>query len=70
MKANREDMAQAALTVQRYCEEHFKNDGPCDCPFSICTERNYICRLAGVLYPKWGYLEIYLRTRGLDNGEV
>jgi len=68
MKANREDVVQAALMVQRYCEEHFKEDCPCDCPFGYM---NTLCRNACALYslfiPQDWNLEEFLRTRGLKH---
>lgn len=65
MKANREDVVQAALIVERWCAEHYSND-ECDCPFSdqkMCWFFNpdmpeFPCR--------WG-LEYYLRNRGLKH---
>ena len=62
MKINREDVVQAALTVERWCKEHRK-DGYCDCPFFEET-----CKV-NYPYNYWG-LEEFLRTRGLRNGEV
>jgi len=63
MKINREDVVQAALTVERYCKEHY-NGGiePCDCPFSFgaaCVLQYYDT------FPKYLELEKHLRTRGL-----
>ncbi len=68
MKPNREDVVQAALTVERWCAEHTKEDKTpdgwrlvCDCPLvagGYCmVQRNYLPRI-------WG-LEEFLRTRGL-----
>ena len=61
MKINREDVVQAALTVERWCKEHFKSCGVCDCPFSFGSK----CMLA-----RQGNLSEFLRTRGLKNGSV
>ena len=61
MKANREAVVQAALTVERWCEEHCTNScEPCDCPFAFGAA----C-VASLNYPKYWGLEEFLRTRGL-----
>lgn len=63
MKANREDVVQAALAVERWCTEHSLYDGHCDCPFSIGA----CCVFSRGDEPTMWYLEDYLRTRGLKN---
>ena len=67
MQINREDVVQAALTVERWCAEHcshstcYDDFKPCDCPFVIAGfSRGCV---AGV--PKNWNLEEHLRTRGL-----
>jgi len=67
MKINREDVVQAALTVQKWCREHSK--GECDCPFF--KNRHEGCKLVATGFRPYGWdLEEFLRTRGLRNGEV
>lgn len=62
MKANREDVVQAALMVERWCAENL-HKGNCDCPF--CGGK--YCALSRGEEPSWWYLEDYLRTRGLKH---
>ena len=64
MKANREDVVQSALTMVRYCREHRKMFAECDCPLAD----GQTCFI-GCAPEEWE-LEEYLRTRGLENGEV
>lgn len=65
----REDVVQAALTVERWCAEHFEIMS-CDCPFYIVETND--CRLnrnRAKCYAsphKWE-LEEHLRTRGLKD---
>ncbi len=70
MKANREDVVQAALIVERWCAEHINEDGHCNCPFCkrIITNisKCYRCKLDFDLPSEWG-LEEHLRTRGLKH---
>ena len=73
---NREDVVQAALTVERWCKER---DGyPCDCPFFEQRESDgaYKCRLTNwrLLHsdideqePEMWNLAEFLRTRGLKH---
>ena len=69
MKANREDVVQAALTVERWCAEHFKKDGVCDCPFGYMDPFGYhACALYVSQYPVEWDLGDFLRTRGLKHG--
>ena len=71
MKATREDMAQAALTVQRYCEEHINQDAICDCPCGYIDAFGlHNCALYAPQFPMEMELDEFLRTRGLDNGKV
>ena len=70
-KINREDVVQAALTVQRWCAEHINEYGHCDCPFRKRIITNiascFKCKLN--LPSEWG-LEEHLRERGLKHGKV
>ena len=63
-KIKREDVVQAALMVERYCWVHWKKCGECDCPFS-----DGLSCLWDIQPYDWE-LEEFLRTRGLDDGEV
>ena len=67
----REEVVQAALTVERWCREHF-DIIVCDCPFFMGGDTND-CRLNrnrakcyGMPH-KWE-LEEFLRNRGLKDG--
>jgi len=64
MKANREDVVQAALTVQRWCIENWRPDGACDCPFRGSFND---CLLEQGSAPRFADLEEDLRTRGLKD---
>ena len=58
----REDVVQAALTIERWCFEHYRND-KCDCPFA---DKNMCLFFEADMaeFPcRWG-LEEFLRTRG------
>jgi hypothetical protein len=70
MKANSEDVVQAALTVERWCREHKKAAHDCDCPFYIKLGIGFgHCALwQGPPYVGWG-LEKFLRTRGLKHDD-
>ncbi len=60
MKPNREDVVKAALTIERWCAEHFEPWLNCDCPFSP------FCPVSGsgnVTPSEWG-LENYLPEKG------
>lgn len=61
----REEVVQAALTVERWCEEHC-NGFIClekgDCPFA-----NEACYLNNDVEPGYWRLETFLRTRGLKH---
>lgn len=61
----REEVVQAALTVERWCSEHSSGvvGEDCDCPF--CGGK--YCALSRGEEPSWWYLEDYLRTRGLKD---
>ena len=56
---NREDVVQAALKVERWCDEKQDEKGNCDCPFGTCK--------IGRDYPSDWNLETFLRTRGLKD---
>ena len=71
---NREDVVQAALTVERWCREHWVEDGRCDCPFadtSMYVEGDTTEDTCWVGTPHfWGVfchdgLAEFLRTRGM-----
>ena len=64
MIANREDVVQAALTVERWCAENKGciDKDRIDCPF---VGRNGMCTLIG-LPDAWNLAE-KLRTRGLKH---
>ena len=62
VKANREDVVQAALTVERWCAENCNDSSePCDCPFAQRAD----CYMDFDAIPKYWGLEKHLRTRGL-----
>lgn len=63
-KINREDVVQAALIVERWCEEHYKYGGKCDCPFAV-PGAFVACRLGDVGCAEEWELEEFLRARGL-----
>ena len=70
MKANREDVIQAALVVERWCREHFKAVGGCDCPFygERIDKMKFVWPFCVLEYPsqEWN-LEEFLRNRGLKH---
>lgn len=60
-KVNREDVVQAALLLERWCEERCTNScEPCDCPFAFGAA----C-VASLNYPQYWGLEEFLRNRGM-----
>ena len=61
----REDVVQAALTVERWCAEHHSENG-CDCPFYSNLPFLDSCRLSCNI-PADRKLEDYLRNRGLKD---
>ena len=64
----REEVVQAALTVERWCVEHRKFKDACDCPFY--KHDRVECVMGDLSKPSgWG-LERFLRKRGLKDGEV
>ncbi len=66
MKANREDVVQAALIVEMWCKEHIRYDKPCDCPFY--TRKNIdLCMIELTGSAKDWNLEENLRNRGLKH---
>lgn len=67
----REEVVQAALTVERFCIDHRNLGGACDCPFFYNDEsRPWDCFLNDRFEPgAWG-LDDFLRTRGLKHGSV
>lgn len=68
-KINREDVVQAALTVERWCKEHIRYDKPCDCPFY--TKDNIdLCMIELTGSAAYWELDKHLRARGLKHGEV
>lgn len=63
----REEVVQAALTVERWCAgERIKGNG-CDCPFYNSDGKLWgqICRVSGL--PEHWKLEEWLRTRGMKH---
>ena len=52
----REEVVQAALTVERWCAEH--EGRPCDCPFAFGDD----C-IVNANYPKHWFLEKFLLIR-------
>lgn len=71
MKINREDVVQAALTVERWCKEHLKDAGECDCPFNDSEKtggRFYLKNCVLIRPEMWG-LEEFLRTRGAKHDD-
>ena len=65
-KINREDVAQAALIVERWCKEHWNTaGGECDCPLYVGK-----CFMSFRCCPFGWRLEEHLRERGLKDGKV
>ena len=65
---NREDVVQAALTVERWCREHYQPKSDCDCPLAV--EHKYIhglCHVCCGNKPRLWNLEELLRTRGMKD---
>lgn len=66
----REEVVQAALTVERWCEERQDEFGNCDCPFKMdCGNGLGLCKIGHDCPSCWS-LETFLRKRGLKDGEV
>ena len=66
----REEVVQAALTVERWCNENCNDSSePCDCPFCNSDGKLWgqICRVSGL--PEHWKLEEWLRTRGLKHDD-
>lgn len=63
MNENREDVVRSALIIERWCKEHFKKDGVCDCPFFDGGGNLPFCKISGFI-PKAWQLEEFLRNRG------
>jgi hypothetical protein len=64
VRINREDVVQAALTVERWCRRHWSQDG-CDCPLAA-SECECLC---GDISPCDWELEDKLRTRGMKHDD-
>lgn len=64
----REEVVQAALTVERWCKKNRESGlSSCDCPFAF----GMACSLQYFhAFPDEWKLEERLRARGLKNGEV
>ena len=60
----REDVVQAALTVERWCFDKWRPDGACDCPFRGSFND---CLLEQGSAPRFADLEKYLRSRGMND---
>jgi len=58
---NREDVVQAALTVERWCAKHYDEEEGCDCPF-FANELDECFVIEAV--PKYWFYE------DEENGEV
>lgn len=70
MNLNREEVVQSALNVQRWCEEHIKQEDVCDCPFGYRNAFGFhSCALYAPQYPMEMELEEFLRTRGMKKGD-
>lgn len=66
----REEVVQAALKVERWCDEKQDENGNCDCPFAMDAGNGFgICKV-GRDYPSDWSLETFLRNRGLKNGGI
>lgn len=69
MKINREDVVQAALTVERWCDEKQDEKGNCKCPFAMDAGNGFgICKIGRDCPSDW-CLETFLRTRGLKDDD-
>ena len=64
----REDVVQAALTVERWCEKTINEHDDCDCPFYKKEGIGYGCCILWQGRPIVWELEEFLRTRGLKDG--
>jgi len=70
MIANREDVVQAALIVERWCKDNQDEYGACKCPFAMVSGNGIgVCKIGHDIPSAW-WLETFLRTRGLKHGEV
>lgn len=67
----REEVVQAALTVERWCREKRTFVEKCDCPFGYdAFEDCQLCFLFDRFEPgNWG-LEEFLRTRGMRDADA
>lgn len=65
MKINREDVVQAALTVERWCVMNAHSVKGCDCPIYD----GECCMLESGRMPRYWNLEEHLRTRGLKHDD-
>ena len=67
----REEVVQAALTVERWCAKHRELGGVCECPFFYKDESSrWNCFLNDRYEPGHWFLDDFLRTRGLKHGSV
>ena len=63
----REEVVQAALTVERWCKVHRSAVCKCDCPFQFDAGAKWgACKLRQSSVVDWN-LEEFLRTRGLKD---
>ena len=60
----REEVVQAALKVERWCNKNGVASGECDCPFA----RGENCTISFCMPQEW-HLEEHLRTRGLKHDD-
>ena len=67
----REEVVQAALTVERWCKEHYNDDGACDCPFAgeRFRELGFPWHYCSLDVPQDYNIEEFLRTRGLKHDD-
>lgn len=71
MNLNREEVVQSALNVQRWCEEHIKQEDVCDCPFGYRNALGlHCCFLYAPQYPMEMELDEFLRTRGVKENKI
>ena len=63
----REEVVQAALTVERWCDEKQDEYGNCDCPFAIDFGHHIrMCKISNGAPSDWS-LAHHLRNRGLED---
>ena len=69
MKINREDVVQAALMIERWCDEKQDEYGNCDCPFAIDFGHHIrMCKISNGAPSDWS-LAHHLRNRGMEHDD-